>query len=71
MTFVANASESVNFVVDGDGAECVLPFVYYDSSTVDPTEGGNSPRLELVSGPTGSFQRPAEEFDTGGRTTFL
>jgi len=69
-TFVAS-NTNADFIVDGDGAECIVPVVYFDSSTRDQSKGGASPRLELVSGPTGSFRSPSEEFDTGGRTTFV
>ena len=70
VTFVA-ATSVASFVIDGDGAECIVPVVYFNNDTRDTTKGGDSPRLELVGGPTGSFQRPSEEFDTGGRTTFV
>ena len=68
-TFVA-ATSGASFVVDGDGAECIVPVVYYDSSTKDPSDGGNITRLE-VQGPAGQFGAPVEEYDTGGRTTFV
>ena len=69
-TFVA-ATSGADFVVDGDGAECVVPVVYFNNNTRSnsATKGGASPRLELVGGPGNS--RPSEEFDTGGRTTFV
>ena len=68
-TFVAD-DVSASFIIDGDGVECILPVVYFDSSTEDTTKGGNVQRLELVSGLNGTPQRPLEEFDTGGRTKF-
>ena len=70
VTFVATTSRA-SFVIDGDGAGCVVPVVYFNDDTRDTTKGGDSPRLELVGGPTDSFQRPSEEYDTGGRTTFV
>jgi len=68
-TFVATGT-TATFVIDGDTPECVVPVVYFDSTTADPSQGGTSTRLE-VAGPAGSFGAPVEEFDIGGRTTFI
>jgi hypothetical protein len=67
-TFVA-IDATATFVIDGDTAECVVPVVYFDSTTADPSQGGTTTRLE-VAGPAGSFGAPVEEFDIGGRLTF-
>ena len=70
-TFKATGN-SADFVIDADGvAECVLPVVYFDGTTADPTKGGDSNRLELAGGPVGSQQKAIEEYDTGGRTQFV
>ena len=69
-TFVA-AAATATFVVDGDTVECVVPVVYFDSTTADPNQGGTGPRLE-VAAPTGTatFSAPVESFDIGGETNF-
>ena len=70
-TFTASGT-TASFVVDGDSAnECVVPVVYFDSSTANTGEGGNSTRLELNATAAGQFASPAEDFDIGGRTNFV
>jgi putative cell wall-binding protein len=64
-TFVATGS-TATFTVDGDTVECVVPVVYFDSSTADTREGGNLPRLEVNANGT-----PAEDVDVGGNTYFV
>ncbi|MCW2950728.1 MAG: putative cell wall binding repeat 2-containing protein, partial [Thermoleophilia bacterium] len=64
-TFVATGT-TANFTIDGDTAECVVPVVYFDSTSANPNAGGAITRLEVTQAGV-----PAEDFNVGGRTTFV